>query len=31
MKIQTLRFGEIDIEENRVFTFEIPIIGCDSL
>ena len=31
MKIQTLRFGEIDIEENRVFTFEIPIIGFDSL
>lgn len=31
MKIQTLRFGDIDIEENRVFSFEIPIIGFDKL
>ena len=31
MKIQTLRFGDIDIEENSVFSFEIPIIGFDKL
>ncbi|MCQ2754292.1 MAG: flagellar assembly protein FliW [bacterium] len=27
MKIQTIRFGEIEIEEERVFEFVLPIIG----
>ena len=31
MKIQTARFGEIDIEEDRVFNFVLPIIGFDTL
>ena len=27
MKINTLRFGEIDIEDDRIFEFALPIIG----
>lgn len=27
MKISTTRFGEVEIEENRIFEFVIPIIG----
>ena len=29
MKLNTARFGEIDIEENRIFNFVMPIIGFD--
>ena len=31
MKLNTARFGEIDIEENRIFNFVMPIIGFDML
>ena len=31
MKINTVRFGEIDIDDSRVFNFEIPIIGFNEL
>lgn len=31
MKINTLKFGEIEIEENRIFDFVMPIIGFDEL
>ena len=31
MKLNTLRFGEIDIEDSLIFDFELPIIGFDSL
>ena len=31
MKLNTVRFGEIDIEESRIFNFELPIIGFDAL
>lgn len=31
MKISTTRFGEIEIDENRIFNFELPIIGFDHL
>ena len=31
MKINTLKFGEIDIEESRIFDFVMPIIGFDEL
>lgn len=31
MKINTLRFGEIEVEENRVFKFALPIIGFNDL
>lgn len=31
MKIQTTRFGEIDIEEGRIFKFALPIIGFNEL
>lgn len=31
MKIKTVRFGEIEIEEGRVFKFALPIIGFDDL
>ena len=31
MKINTLRFGEIEIEENRIFDFVLPIIGFNEL
>ena len=31
MKINTVRFGEIEIDENRIFNFEMPIIGFNNL
>lgn len=31
MNLNTVRFGEIEIEENRIFEFVLPIIGFDSL
>ncbi len=31
MKIKTVRFGEIEIDESRVFNFELPIIGFNEL
>ena len=31
MKINTIRFGEIDIEEDRIFNFVLPIIGFNEL
>ena len=31
MKINTLRFGEIDVEDNRIFNFVLPIIGFNEL
>ena len=31
MKIETVRFGEIEIDESRIFDFEIPIIGFNEL
>lgn len=31
MKLETVRFGIIDIEENRIFDFVLPIIGFDAL
>lgn len=31
MKINTVRFGEIDIDENRIFKFSMPIIGFNEL
>ena len=31
MKIDTIRFGEIDIEEDRIFEFCLPIIGFNEL
>ena len=31
MKIDTVRFGEVEIEENRIFDFRLPIIGFDDL
>lgn len=31
MKINTIRFGEIDIEEDRIFEFVLPIIGFNEL
>ena len=31
MKINTLRFGEIEIEDSRVFNFVLPIIGFNEL
>lgn len=31
MKINTLRFGEIEIEDSRIFVFELPIIGFNEL
>ena len=31
MKFNTVRFGEIDIDENRIFEFVLPIIGFDTL
>lgn len=31
MKINTLRFGEIDIEQERIFEFALPIIGFNEL
>ncbi len=31
MKLQTVKFGEIEIEESRIFDFVMPIIGFDEL
>ena len=31
MKINTVRFGEIEIDKTRIFNFEMPIIGFNSL
>ena len=31
MKINTLKFGEIEIEKERIFEFVLPIIGFDNL
>ena len=31
MKINTLRFGEIEIEQERIFEFVLPIIGFNEL
>ena len=31
MKLDTIRFGEIEIDENRIFNFVLPIIGFDFL
>ena len=31
MKLSTVRFGEIEIDENRIFDFVLPIIGFDAL
>lgn len=31
MKINTVRFGEIDIDESRIFNFSLPIIGFKEL
>lgn len=31
MKIQTVKFGEIEIEEKRIFNFALPIIGFNEL
>lgn len=31
MKISTVKFGEIDIEENRIFEFVLPVIGFNEL
>lgn len=31
MKINTVRFGEIDIEQERIFKFALPIIGFNEL
>lgn len=31
MKINTIRFGEIEIEEDRIFNFVLPIIGFNEL
>lgn len=31
MKISTARFGEVEIEEERIFKFNLPIIGFDEL
>ena len=31
MKIETLRFGEIEIDEKRIFNFALPIIGFNEL
>ena len=31
MKFNTVKFGEIDISETRIFDFVLPIIGFDTL
>ncbi len=31
MKLNTAKFGEIEIEEDRIFNFVLPIIGFDEL
>ena len=30
MKLDTVRFGEIDIDESRIFNFTMPLIGFDN-
>lgn len=30
MKLNTVRFGEIDIDESRIFNFTMPLIGFDN-
>jgi len=30
MKLDTVRFGEIDIDESRIFNFVMPLIGFDT-
>ncbi len=30
MKLNTVRFGEIDIDESRIFNFAMPLIGFDD-
>ena len=31
MKIKTVRFGEVEIDESRIFNFTLPIIGFNEL
>lgn len=31
MKLSTVRFGEIEIDDSRIFDFVLPIIGFDNL
>ncbi len=31
MKIQTVKFGEVEVEESRIFDFVLPIIGFNNL
>ncbi len=31
MKINTVRFGEIEVDDNRIFDFKLPIIGFNEL
>lgn len=31
MKIKTLRFGEVEIEKERIFKFALPVIGFNEL
>ena len=31
MKIDTLRFGEVEVDDNLIFDFVMPVIGFDSL
>ena len=31
MKLDTAKFGEVEVEDNRVFDFVLPIIGFDEL
>ena len=30
MKFNTTRFGEIEVDENLIFNFELPILGYDD-
>ncbi len=30
MKLNTVRFGEVDIDESRIFNFAMPLIGFDD-
>ena len=30
MKFNTTRFGEIDVDENLIFNFELPVLGYDD-
>ena len=31
MKIETVRFGEVEVDDNLIFDFVMPVIGFDSL